>query len=109
MSSAILECETAEAARELMRSMRDAQDDERPACVDAEDDSSHRLHFRLKLTPAEGHRQAMQRRIRMVLVSMLGGTVAADSIGLEKGRGEVWIRKTLVAHVGSGGGSAHHH
>lgn len=105
VSSAFLEYATADAARDFLRRMRDAQEGDRPVFKDAEDDSTHRFYFRLKLTRAEGHRQAVQRRIKRVLTSLLDGAVPADSIGIEKGRGEVWVRKTLVARVGSDGGS----
>ena len=63
---------------------------------------SFNISFYPKLDPNESKRQMYQRRIKKVILTLLP-TLPKDEVGIEKGRGEVWIRRSLVATVPSEG------
>ena len=95
-----------EARRQFLGAIRDTPIDDRKRFED-DDGNLHKVWFNAKLSPEEGKRQMVQRRIKTILQGMTERSVVInvekEDIGIEKGRGEVWVKNTVVAKVARNG------
>ena len=67
------------------------------------DQSTHPIYINPQLPKHESRRQMVQRRIKKVILTAAGGGLTKEDVGIERGRGEVWIKRTLIATVESQG------
>ena len=79
---------------------------EEPIMFKAHDDSTHDIFLNPQLSPKESRRQMVQRLIKKAILSKLSDLTKQD-IGIERGRGEVWVRRRKIARVEADGETWH--